>query len=505
MTTCKDLKNCSGNGLCLELPGKPAECRCNPGYAGKICNQAGCVQGNFYNIHMGECEPCTRCDADHIVQPGTECTGQTTLDNLCVPIKKCQPGEFVNSLNQCQKCRKCEPGWTPAGTCGGKIDTVCKKVECGKGFFYENGACTPCTKCKSGQSVQAGTECDGTTTMDNMCVDMKQKKSDVCSGVRTDLGGAFEFQGKVDGYIYGNKSCLPCKNCVDGFCKPGQYYNSRLALCENCRTCEDYPFHKGLAPNQPPCDGTRTTNNLCVQLCNDNQYADPGETTWVHGKEDGVATGTYPGAVWWNEYTCHNCSNCSGKTEINPCNGNTFTNNECKDHPDTFWCGEDKDTCTWNQNPDPYFTGKGEESQWGDYATQKEYCKEFSNHMVGDPQLYSEPAGFKTITSFWYDTYMLGCKIPDQYRGANACTHKNKQNCNESVGCAWCGGSRPSCRVIDKNTMLNCDFLDKGMGCDIGYYHDESGDHCKEGCRFCDKIGPACVPAVAYSRLCKDW
>jgi hypothetical protein len=506
MTTCEDLKNCSGNGLCLELPGKPAECRCNPGFAGQICNEAGCIQGDFYNIHTGQCQPCTRCDADHIVQPGTECTGQTTFDNMCTPIKKCQPGEFVNSLNQCQKCRTCEPGWTPVGTCEGKMDTVCKKIECKKGYFYEEGACTPCTKCKPGQTVQAGTECDGTTTLDNMCVDMDQKKSRVCSDVRTDRGGAFEFQGQIDGYIHGDKSCLPCSNCVDGFCKPGQYFNGRTLKCEPCRTCVDFDFHKGLKPNQPPCDGTRTTNNLCVQLCRDNQYAKAGETDWMSGHETGVTTGKYPGAVWWNEMTCHNCDTCaSGKTEINPCNGNTLSKNACKDH-DTFWCGEDEDTCTWEQNPDPYFSGKGQTADWGNKEAQRTHCRNFSKHMTGDPQLYSEPAGFKKISTFGYKTYMLGCTIPDQYKGSTACTNKvNKQDCNYSKGCGWCGGNFPSCRPLDKQTMISCRFDDRA-NCDIGYYHDDTGYHCPSGCTACYDIEPTtCVPSNLYEDVCQKW
>lgn len=323
------MENCSGHGLCLELPGKPAECRCAPGFSGKICNEPSCAKGSFYNIHLDQCQPCTRCDADRIVQSGTECTGQTAIDNTCTPIKKCQRGEFVNSLNQCQKFRTCEPGWIPV-SCGGKIDTVCKKIECDKGYFYEEGACSPCTNCLPDQTVQAGTECNGTTTLDNMCVDMKQKKSELCSG--KDGGRSFEFQGKINGYIYGDKSCLPYSNCVDEFCKPGQYFNGRTLKCDSFRTCVDHEYHKGLAPNQPPCDGTRTTNNLCVQRCNDNQYSKAGKTDWISGHETGVTTGKYPGAVWWNEMTCHNCHTCSpGFTEVNPCNGNTFTANKCQD------------------------------------------------------------------------------------------------------------------------------------------------------------------------------
>jgi len=506
--SCAALENCSGHGSCVEVQGRDAKCRCEPGFAGKICNQARCPQNYFYNVHLDDCEPCTSCDADSIVEPGKECTGYTTSDNPCVPLKKCQPGEFVNSSNKCQKCRTCEPGWTPAGTCGGKFDTVCKKIECDKGYFYEDGACTPCTKCLPGKHVQPGTECDGTTTLDNMCVDMDQKKSAVCSGVRTDRGGAFEFQGKINGYIYGDKSCLPCSNCVDGFCKPGQYFNGRTLKCESCRTCVDFDFHKGLKPNQPPCDGTRTTNNLCVQLCRDNQYAKAGQVDWIVGHESGVSTGKYPGAVWWNEMTCHNCDTCaSGKTEINPCNGNTFYNNACQDH-DTFWCGVDEDTCTWDKNADPYYTGRGQTSDWGNDAAQWQACRKYSEHMTGDPQLYSKPGGdphFKTIVSPpWYKTYMLGCTIPDQYKGSTACAKKvNKQDCNKSTGCTWCGGDNPNCRPINKDTLLNCELSDS-VTCDI--VQEGEGDHvCGAGCTWCDKIGPACVPSDSYDRVCKLW
>ena len=508
MTTCEDLKNCSGNGLCLKLPGKPAECRCNPGFSGQICNEPGCIQGDFYNIQLDLCQPCTRCDVDHIVQSGTECTGRTTLDNLCVPIKKCQPGEFVNSLNQCQKCKTCESGWTSTG-CGGKIDTVCKKINCEKGHFYEEGACTPCTKCRPGQHVQAGTECNGTTTLDNMCVDINQKKSEVCSGIRTSLGGAFEFQGRIEGapHIVGDKSCLPCRNCVDGFCKPGQYFNGRTFTCESCRTCVDKAFHKGLAPNQPPCDGTRTTNNLCVQFCNDDQHATPGQVYWAGGTETGFKAGKYPGAVWWNEYTCHNCLACeSTDTVVNPCNGNTFDNRKCI-QPDrlTFWCGETDKTCTWDQSPDPYFTGKDEASDWGDEAAKNEYCRKFSEHMTGDPQLYGENNGTKKISSFWYDTYMLGCKIPGQYTGSTACTKKlNKQDCNAAKGCGWCGDHSPSCRPLDKEAILNCRFDDE-VDCAKHFYVDKNGPHCTEGCTYCDKLGPGCVPSDSYSHICQNW
>lgn len=505
MTTCEDLKNCSGNGLCLKLPGKPAECRCNPGFSGQICNEPGCIQGDFYNIQLDLCQPCTRCDVDHIVQSGTECTGRTTLDNLCVPIKKCQPGEFVNSLNQCQKCKTCESGWTSTG-CGGKIDTVCKKINCEKGHFYEDGACTPCTKCLPGQHVQSGTECDGTTTLDNMCVGSGQKKSNVCTGTK------FEFHGEIGGYTVPNTkvSCLPCSNCVDGFCKPGQYFNGRTLKCEPCRTCVDFDFHEGLKPNQPPCDGTRTTNNLCVQLCRDNQYANPGRTRWYQPGEQSGHSGTYPGAVWWNEYTCHNCYTCaSGKTDINPCNGNTFTKNECKDH-DTFWCGVDADTCTWDKNEDPYYTGMGQISDWGDDTAKRQSCRYYSKHKVGNPQLYSTPGGdpeFNKITSPpWYDTYMLGCTIADQYKGSTACTKKvNKQDCNESTGCTWCGGNMPSCRPIDKDTLESCDLSDS-VTCDIVQEGEVEGRYvCEEGCTWCDKIGPACVPSDSYDRVCQNW
>jgi hypothetical protein len=69
-----------------------------------------------------------------------------------------------------------------------------------------------------------------------------------------------------------------------------------------------------------------------VQRCNDNQYAKAGKTDWISGHETGVTTGKYPGAVWWNEMTCHNCHTFSpGFTEVNPCNGNTFTANKCQD------------------------------------------------------------------------------------------------------------------------------------------------------------------------------
>ena len=505
MTTCEDLKHCSGHGLCLELPGKPAECRCNPGYAGKICNQAGCVQGDFYNVHLDQCQPCAKCDADHIVQPGTECTGQTTMDNMCVPLEKCQPGEFVNSLNQCQKCGTCEPGWTPVGTCTGKIDTVCKKVECGKGYFYEYGACTPCTKCLPGQHVQSGTECDGTTTFDNTCVGSEQKKSTYCGDKK------FEFHGKVgDKYTFPNAgvSCVPCSNCVDGFCKPGQYFNGRTLKCEACRTCLDQEFHKGVKQGVPPCDGTRTTNNLCVQNCNDNQYAIPGDIHWFSPGETDVHAGTYPGAVWWNEYTCHNCDACAGKTKLNPCNGNSFKPTTCVENGKaTFWCGETEDTCVWDKDyDDPWYTGYGNQSDWGDEDQQKEHCKKFSAHMAnGDSQLYSKPAGFKKVSTLGYHTYMLGCTIPDQYKGTTACTNKVDENeCNKAKGCAWCAGSTPGCTPVDKVALEMCEFKD-GANCYLSrVVHDDGKVTCNPGCKSC-WISSVCLPNDKYDHICQKW
>ena len=503
--SCAALENCSGHGSCVEMEGRDAKCRCKPGFSGKICNQARCPQNYFYNVHLDDCEPCTSCDADSIVEPGKECTGYTTSDSTCVPLKKCQQGEFVNSSNECQKCQECDPGWVPV-SCGGKFDTVCKKVECSKGYFYEYGACTPCTKCPPGKHVKSGTECDGTTTLDNMCVDMEQKKSTHCADKK------FEFHGKVgDKYTFPDAevSCVPCSNCVDGFCKPGQYFNGRTLKCEACRTCLDQEFHKGVKQGVPPCDGTRTTNNLCVQSCNDNQYVRPGNIHWFNPGETDVHAGTYPGAVWWNEYTCHNCDACAGKTKLNPCNGNSFKPTTCVENGKaTFWCGETEDTCVWDKDyDDPWYTGYGYQSDWGEEDQQKEHCKKFSAHMAnGDSQLYSKPAGFKKVSTLGYHTYMLGCTIPDQYKGTTACTNKVDENeCNKAKGCAWCAGITPGCTPVDKVALEMCNFTD-GADCYLGrIVHDDGKVTCNSGCKNCTEIEPACLPNDKYDHICQKW
>lgn len=153
-TTCQDLKNCNNQGLCVEMPGEPAKCRCNPGRSGKTCNEPGCQKGKFYNIHLDMCEWCSRCPTGQHVLSGTECDGKTTLNNVCVKNKVCNPGYFINSLNECQPCDKCPKGTiAKKGTeCNGKTTDhpTCIKPEC-NAATCENGVCIDNTcRCNPG-------------------------------------------------------------------------------------------------------------------------------------------------------------------------------------------------------------------------------------------------------------------------------------------------------------------------------------------------------------------
>mgnify|MGYP006085374179 CR=1 FL=1 len=152
--TCNELKNCfenQGRGLCVQMPGKNAECRCTPGNAGSMCERPKCQVDEFFNIHTDQCAPCTTCKAG--VNSGT-CDGSTISDNVCnTPKPTCTTAEDCNghgkAMGDKPNCTcACEPGYMGSG-CEGDM---CQEGE----FLAESNKCVPCSYTKANCNYAEG-------------------------------------------------------------------------------------------------------------------------------------------------------------------------------------------------------------------------------------------------------------------------------------------------------------------------------------------------------------
>jgi hypothetical protein len=155
----------------------------------------------------------------------------------------CQKGKFYNiHLDMCEWCSRCPTGEHVLSSteCDGSttLDNVCAKNKvCKPGYFVNSlNDCQPCDKCPKGTIAKKGTECTGKTTDHPTCI-KPECNADTCeNGVCIDHNTCLcnpGFRGKNCDepdlcYYEDGGGKLRKKRCDHGTCNP---YSGRC-VCE---------------------------------------------------------------------------------------------------------------------------------------------------------------------------------------------------------------------------------------------------------------------------------
>jgi len=157
MTTCVQLNNCNSEmnyGICIEDEYGKGKCDCASTRFGNKCEYEKCKPSQYFSVKENKCVDCTNCNENGGVAKGTECSGTTILDNLCLG-NSCGPGfyKYVDSKSKKVSCRNC----INCDDFGGYAEG--SKACDGTGF--ENPTCK--TYCKDGGSLYTFGPCRGVT------------------------------------------------------------------------------------------------------------------------------------------------------------------------------------------------------------------------------------------------------------------------------------------------------------------------------------------------------